>query len=150
MTIDVLLVEDGPGDIRLTQEAFRRANPNVRLHIAVDGVEALTFLAQKGAYSKAPRPDLVLLDLNLPKKNGREVLRHIRADEKLNSIPTVILTTSNAPSDIDDCYELQANSYLNKPVQFDKFESVVRSINEFWFVKAKLPGSSSGEYPKAA
>ena len=137
--IDVLLVEDSPGDIRLTQEAFRAANSDIRLHVAMDGVEALAFLSQEGAHAKAPRPDLILLDLNLPKKDGREVLREIRADEGLKSIPTVILTTSDSVNDINQSYKLQANSYLSKPVQLDKFESVVRSINDFWFEKAKLP-----------
>jgi CheY-like chemotaxis protein len=137
--IDVLLVEDSPGDIRLTQEAFRAANSDIRLHVAMDGVEALAFLAQEGAHSECPRPDLILLDLNLPKKDGREVLKHLRADDNLKSIPTVILTTSDAAIDINLSYKLQANSYLSKPVQLDKFESVVRSINDFWFEKAKLP-----------
>ena len=137
--IDVLLVEDSPGDIRLTQEAFRAANSDIRLHVAMDGVEALAFLAQEGEHSKAPRPDLILLDLNLPKKDGREVLKHIRGDDSLKTIPTVILTTSDAAIDINQSYKLQANSYLSKPVQLDKFESIVRSINDFWFEKAKLP-----------
>lgn len=139
MGIDVLLVEDSPGDVRLTQEAFRAANSDIRLHVAVDGVEALAFLTQEGQHSDAPRPDLILLDLNLPKKDGREVLKHIRGDDKLKSIPTVILTTSDSVIDINQSYKLQANSYLSKPVQLDKFESVVRSINDFWFEKAKLP-----------
>lgn len=139
MGIDVLLVEDSPGDVRLTQEAFRAANSKIRLHVAMDGVEALSFLSQEGAHCDAPRPDLILLDLNLPKKDGREVLKHIRADEGLKSIPTVILTTSDAATDINHSYTLHANSYLSKPVQLDKFESVVRSINEFWFENAKLP-----------
>ena len=139
MGIDVLLVEDSPGDIRLTQEAFRAANSDIRLHVAMDGVEALAFLGQEGEHKNAPRPDLILLDLNLPKKDGREVLKHIRSDEGLKSIPTVILTTSDAAIDINQSYKLQANSYLSKPVQLDKFESVVRSINDFWFEKAKLP-----------
>ena len=139
MGIDVLLVEDSPGDIRLTQEAFRAANSDIRLHVAMDGVEALAFLSQEGDHADAPRPDLILLDLNLPKKDGREVLRHIRGDDGLKSIPTVILTTSDAVNDINQSYSLQANSYLSKPVQLDKFESVVRSINDFWFEKAKLP-----------
>lgn len=137
--LDVLLVEDNPGDIRLTQEAFRAVNSAIRLHVAMDGVEALTFLAQEGAYADAPRPDLILLDLNLPKKDGREVLKHIRGDDQLSSIPTVILTTSDAAIDINQSYTLQANSYLIKPMQLEKFEGVVRSINDFWFEKAKLP-----------
>ena len=139
MGINVLLVEDSPGDIRLTQEAFRAANSDIRLHVAMDGVEALAFLEQQGEHADAPRPDLILLDLNLPKKDGREVLKQIRGDERLKSIPTVILTTSDAVTDINQSYKLQANSYLSKPVQLDKFESVVRSINDFWFEKAKLP-----------
>lgn len=137
--IDVLLVEDSPGDIRLTQEAFREANSDIRLHVAMDGVEALAFLAREGAHCDAPRPDLILLDLNLPKKDGREVLRHIRGDDVLKSIPIVILTTSEAPDDINQSYSLLANSYLSKPVQLDRFESVVGSINDFWFKNAKLP-----------
>ena len=139
MGIDVLLVEDSPGDIRLTQEAFRAANSDIRLHVAMDGVEALAFLAQEGEHAAAPRPDLILLDLNLPKKDGREVLKHIRGDDGLKSIPTVILTTSDSVIDINQSYNLQANSYLSKPVQLDKFETIVRSINDFWFKKAKLP-----------
>jgi CheY-like chemotaxis protein len=123
----------------LTQEAFRAANSDIRLHVAMDGVEALAFLTQEGEHSEAPRPDLILLDLNLPKKDGREVLKHIRGDDSLKSIPTVILTTSDAAIDIDQSYKLQANSYVSKPVQLDKFESVVRSINDFWFENAKLP-----------
>ena len=135
----ILLVEDSPGDVRLTKEAFGSANSDIRLHVAMDGVEALAFLAQEGVHANAPRPDLILLDLNLPKKDSREVLKHIRSDEKLKSIPTVILTTSDAAIDINQSYTLQANSYLSKPVQLEKFESVVRSINDFWFEKAKLP-----------
>ena len=105
----------------------------------MDGVQALAFLAQEGVHAGAPRPNLILLDLNLPKKDGREVLKHIRGDESLKSIPTVILTTSDSATDINNSYNLQANSYLSKPVQLDKFESIVRSINDFWFEKAKLP-----------
>jgi CheY-like chemotaxis protein len=137
--IEVLLVEDSPGDIRLTQETFRSANPDIRLHVAMDGVEALAFLTQEGEHANSPRPDLILLDLNLPKIDGREVLKHIREHECLKSIPTVVLTTSDAAIDINQSYSLQANSYLSKPVQLDKFESIVRSINDFWFEKAKLP-----------
>lgn len=143
MGIDVLLVEDSPGDVRLTQEAFAAANSDIRLHVTMDGVEALAFLAQEGKYSEAPRPDLILLDLNLPKKDGREVLAHIRGDDSLMSIPTVILTTSDAAKDVNQSYRLQANSYLSKPVQLDKFEAVVRSINDFWFKKVKLPNAGT-------
>jgi two-component system, chemotaxis family, response regulator Rcp1 len=117
MPIEVLLVEDSPGDVRLTQEAFRDANPSIHLHVATDGVEALAFLKRKGAHTQAPRPDLILLDLNLPKMDGREVLVHIKEDESLKTIPTVILTTSDSEADIAKSYQLQANCYLSKPVQ---------------------------------
>jgi CheY-like chemotaxis protein len=136
-------VEDSPGDIRLTQEAFRDANESIHLHVALDGVEAMAFLRHEGRHAHAPRPDIILLDLNLPKMDGREVLAHIKEDESLKLIPTVILTTSNAEVDILKCYQLQANCYLNKPVQLDAFESVVRSINDFWLTKVKLPQTPS-------
>ena len=137
---NVLLVEDSLGDVRLTREAFRSANPPaIHLHVAVDGVEALAFLGQKGVHAEALRPDLILLDLNLPRMNGTEVLRHIRSDPCLKTNPTVILTTSDAKIDIDQSYSLHANSYLSKPVQLDAFEVLVKSIDEFWFRQAKLP-----------
>jgi two-component system, chemotaxis family, response regulator Rcp1 len=139
MAMQVLLVEDSPGDVRLTQEAFREANIAIRLHIVVDGVEAMEFLRQEGRYVQSPRPDLILLDLNLPKLDGREVLEIIKADETLKSIPTVILTTSEAEADIAKSYLLQANCYLTKPVQLEAFESLVMSINDFWLTKATLP-----------
>jgi chemotaxis family two-component system response regulator Rcp1 len=140
MPLDVLLVEDSPGDVRLTQEAFREANGSVILHVASDGVEAMEFLKNEVHF---PRPDLILLDLNLPKMDGREVLAHIKADDSLKLIPTVILTTSEAEADVVKSYRLQANCYLNKPVQLDAFESLVRSINDFWLIKAKLLPSGS-------
>ena len=139
MPIEVLLVEDNPGDVRLTQETFRDANSSIRLHVAPDGVEAMAFLRHEGAYVHAPRPDLILLDLNLPKMDGREVLAHIKVDDSLKMIPTVILTTSEAEVDILKSYQLQANCYLSKPVQLEAFESVVKSINDFWLTKVKLP-----------
>ena len=139
MPIEVLLVEDSPGDVRLTVEAFREANEAIRMHVASDGVEAMAFLRQEGVHAGAPRPDLILLDLNLPKMDGREVLVHIKDDESLRLIPTVILTTSDAEADILMSYELRANCYLSKPVQLDAFESLVKSINDFWLTKAKLP-----------
>lgn len=139
MPIQILLVEDSPGDVRLTQEAFRDANSTARLHVAPDGVEAMAFLRRQDGYADAPRPDLVLLDLNLPKMDGREVLHLIKEDDDLKTIPTVILTTSDAESDIMKSYQLQANCYLTKPVQLEEFESVVKSINDFWLTKAKLP-----------
>lgn len=135
----VLLVEDSPGDVRLTREAFRHANIAITLHVASDGVEALAFLSQEGLHAESPRPDLILLDLNLPRIDGREVLAQIKADKKLKSIPTVILTTSDASADIATSYRLQANCFLSKPVQLAAFESLVLSINDFWLTKAKLP-----------
>jgi len=129
--LEVLLVEDSPGDVRLTREAFRNANRAIRLHVASDGVEALAFLNQKGVHADSPRPDLILLDLNLPRMDGREVLAQIKADENLKSIPTVILTTSAAEADIAISYRLQANCYLSKPVQLEAFESLVKSITIF-------------------
>ncbi len=137
--IEVLLVEDSPGDVRLTQEAFRSSNPSIHLHVATDGVEAMAFLRHEGTYAQAPRPDLILLDLNLPKMDGREVLAHIKKDEGLKMIPTVILTTSDAEGDVTRSYQLQANCFLNKPVQLDAFDSLVKSINDFWLKDAKLP-----------
>jgi CheY-like chemotaxis protein len=139
MPMEVLLVEDSPGDVRLTQEAFRDANRSIRLHVASDGVEALAFLRKEGAHVHAPRPDIILLDLNLPKMDGREVLAHIKEDDSLKTIPTVILTTSDSEADIVKCYQLQANCYLSKPVQLEAFEALVKSINDFWMTKVKLP-----------
>jgi two-component system, chemotaxis family, response regulator Rcp1 len=137
--IEVLLVEDSPGDVRLTREAFGDANGSIRLHVAADGVEAMAFLKKEGVHAGAPRPDMILLDLNLPRMDGREVLGLIKADDELKTIPTVILTTSDAEVDIVRSYELQANCYLSKPVQLDAFEALVGSINDFWLTKAKLP-----------
>src|SRR5271155_1742537 len=139
MPIEVLLVEDSPGDVRLTQEAFRNANKTIHLHVASDGVEAMAFLRRQGPHVNAPRPELILLDLNLPKMDGREVLAHIKEDPSLKTIPTVILTTSDAEADIVKSYQLQANCYLSKPVELDAFENLVKSINDFWLTKAKLP-----------
>jgi CheY-like chemotaxis protein len=138
------LVEDSPGDVRLTQEAFRDANPFVHLHVACDGVEAMAFLRHEGVHINAPRPDIILLDLNLPKMDGREVLAHIKKDDCLKTIPTVILTTSEAEADVAKSYQLQANCYLTKPVQFDEFANLVRIINDFWLTKVRLPRKQSG------
>ena len=137
--IEVLLIEDSPGDVRLTQEALWDANKLVHLHVAADGVEAMAFLKQEGSHARAPRPDLILLDLNLPRMDGREVLVLIKEDAQLKTIPTIILTTSAAESDIVKSYELRANCYLTKPVQLDAFEGIVKSINDFWLTKAMLP-----------
>ncbi|MGA8808104.1 MAG: response regulator [Thermoanaerobaculia bacterium] len=139
MSLEILLVEDSPGDVRLTREAFRDANETIHLHVATDGVEAMAFLRQEGVHANAPRPDFILLDLNLPRMDGREVLSLIKADDHLKTIPTVVLTTSVAEADIVKSYQLQANCYLSKPVQLDAFESLVKSINDFWLTKAKLP-----------
>ena len=142
--MEVLLVEDSPGDVRLTQEAFREANVSIHLHVASDGVEAMAFLRQEGAHASAPRPDLILLDLNLPRMDGREVLAQIKGDGSLKTIPTVILTTSESEADIVASYQLQANCYLSKPVQLDAFEKLVGSINDFWLTKVKLPRQRHG------
>jgi two-component system, chemotaxis family, response regulator Rcp1 len=139
MPIEVLLVEDSPGDVRLTKEVFREANMDIHLHVASDGLEAMAFLRHEGAYVDTPRPDLILLDLNLPKMDGREVLAQIKQDDKLKTIPTVILTTSESEADIVKSYQLQANCYLSKPVQLEAFETLVKSINDFWLTKVKLP-----------
>jgi two-component system, chemotaxis family, response regulator Rcp1 len=137
--IQVLLVEDSPGDVRLTQEAFREVNPSIQLHIANDGVEAMAFLKNEGVNLDAPRPDMILLDLNMPKMDGRAVLARIKEDDRLKTIPTVILTTSEAEADILKSYQLQANCYLSKPAELEAFESLVKSINEFWLTQVKLP-----------
>ena len=139
MPREVLLVEDSPGDVRLTKEAFRDANSSIHLHVVSDGVEAMAFIRREGAHIRAPRPDLILLDLNLPKLDGREVLAKIKEDASLKTIPTVILTTSEAEADILKSYQLQANCYLSKPAQLDAFESLVKSINDFWLTRVKLP-----------
>jgi chemotaxis family two-component system response regulator Rcp1 len=142
--IQLLLVDDSPGDVRLTQEAFREVNPSIHLHVANDGVEAMAFLRKEGGNAESPRPDMILLDLNLPKMDGRAVLAHIKGDDRLKTIPTVILTTSDSEVDIVKSYQLQANCYLTKPVQLDAFESLVKSINDFWLTKVKLPQQEQG------
>ena len=137
--IEILMVEDSPGDVRLTQEALRDAKVRNNFHVARDGVEALEFLRRQGDFTNAPRPDLVLLDLNMPRMDGREVLQEIKADPELRLIPVVILTTSKAEEDIVRSYELNANCYITKPVDLDQFMNVVRSIEEFWLTVVKLP-----------
>ncbi|MGD0567369.1 MAG: response regulator [Candidatus Sulfotelmatobacter sp.] len=139
MALDVLLIEDSPGDVRLTKEAFHVANDSVRLHVVTDGVDAMAFLNHEGAYADAPRPDLTLLDLNMPRMDGRQVLARIKNDDNLKTIPTVILTTSTADEDIVASYRLHANCYFSKPVQLEDFESLVKTINDFWLTVAKLP-----------
>jgi CheY-like chemotaxis protein len=137
--IEILLVEDNPGDVRLTMEALREAKVHNRVNVARDGVEAMAFLRREGNNGDAPRPDLILLDLNLPKKDGREVLAEIKADSRLKNIPVVILTTSHAEQDILKSYDLHANCYVTKPVDLDQFISVVRSIEDFWLTVVALP-----------
>ncbi len=137
--IEILLVEDNPTDRLLTQAALEQAKIVNHLHIAEDGVEALRFLRGDGEYAGKPRPDLLLLDLNLPRKDGREVLAEIKADESLRLIPTVVLTTSEAEEDVLRAYGLHANCYVTKPVDFEAFTAVVRSIEKFWFAVVTLP-----------
>jgi chemotaxis family two-component system response regulator Rcp1 len=136
--IDILLVEDNPGDVRLTAEIFADSGLHNDLHVAKDGEEALAFLLRQGSYADAPRPDLILLDLNLPRKSGREVLTEIKADDDLRHIPVVVLTTSETLEDILDMYSLQASFYITKPVDLDQFIKVVQSIEEFWLSIVKL------------
>ena len=137
--VQILLVEDNPGDIRLTQEALKEGNLSNNLNVVKDGVEAVAYLKQEGKYEGEPMPDLILLDLNLPKKDGREVLFEIKQDENLKHIPVVILTTSDAEQDISKSYALHANCFITKPVDLEEFMNVVRKIEEFWFGIVKLP-----------
>lgn len=139
MALEVLLVEDNPGDVRLAQEAFRKVNREVHLNVAADGVEAMAFLKREGGHVDAPRPALILLDLNLPRLDGREVLDRIKQDAELRAIPTVILSTSNAVSDIDSSYQRLANCFLIKPVLPDDLDRIVGCINEFWLRNAATP-----------
>ncbi len=135
----ILLVEDNPGDVRLTMEALKEGKIMNELSVVNDGVEAIDFLRRRAKYANAPRPDLVLLDLNLPKKNGREVLAEIKSDETLRRIPVVILTVSKAEEDILKSYDLHANCYISKPIDFEQFTKVVKTIQNFWFTIVMLP-----------
>jgi len=137
--VDVLLIEDNPGDVRLTREALKEARIAVNLHVANDGLEAMKMLRQEAPYGGQPMPDLVLLDLNMPKMDGREVLRLIKTDEKLKHIPVVVLTTSGAEKDIAQAYGMHANCYITKPVELDQFMEIVKSIEGFWLTVVKLP-----------
>jgi CheY-like chemotaxis protein len=137
--IDILLVEDNPGDVRLTMEALKEAKLLNTVSNVPDGVEALAYLRRQGKYANASRPDLILLDLNLPKKDGREVLSEIKSDADLRRIPVVILTTSRAEPDILKAYNLHANCYITKPVDLDQFIRVAKSIDDFWFTMVRLP-----------
>jgi len=138
--VTVLLVEDDPGDVVLVREAFEYNKLHNALHVATDGVEALDFLHRRNDHAGAPRPDLILLDLNLPRKDGREVLAEIKADAGLRTIPVVVLTTSQAEEDILRSYDLHANAYVTKPVDFERFIEVVRRIDDFFVTVVKLPG----------
>ncbi|MEU7783100.1 response regulator [Amycolatopsis sp. NPDC049159] len=137
--IDILLVEDDPGDVLMTREAFEHHKIRNALHVAADGVEALEFLNREGRFREAPRPGLILLDLNLPRKDGRELLGEIKQNPDLRTIPVVVLTTSEAEEDIVRSYELHANAYVTKPVDFEKFIEVVRKIDDFWVTVVQLP-----------
>jgi len=138
-TVDLLLVEDNPGDVRLTEEALRDASMPVNLSVATDGAEAIEFLHRRGKYKNAPRPDLILLDLNLPKKTGPEVLSDIKCDPDLKRIPVLVMTTSSEQDDVQKAYSLNANCYITKPIQLDDFLNVVQSIENFWLKTALLP-----------
>jgi CheY-like chemotaxis protein len=137
--VEILLVEDNPGDVRLAVEALKEGKVHNNLHVVGDGVEAMMFLRREGKFALSPRPDLILLDLNLPKKDGREVLAEIKADEKLRRIPVVVLTTSKAEQDILRTYDLHANCYITKPVDLEQFIAVVKSVEDFWLTIVKLP-----------
>jgi len=137
--IEILLVEDNPADVRLTREALKEAKVHNQLHVVEDGVAAMEFLTGKGEYANSPRPDLILLDLNLPRKDGRQVLEEIKADDRLKRIPVVVLTTSQAEEDIVKSYNLHANCYVTKPVDLDQFITIVKSIEDFWLTIVKLP-----------
>lgn len=137
--VEVLLVEDNPGDVRLTQEAFKEGRVLVNLTVAADGVEALDVLNRRGRFTNAQRPDLILLDLNLPRKSGREVLQEVKASDDLRRIPVIVMTTSKAEADIHRAYNLNANCYVTKPVELDEFLEVVRSIEDFWLTIVTLP-----------
>jgi len=139
VSTEILLVEDNPGDARLLRETFLGVNSSVHLHVVCDGVEGLAFLRYQGEYINVPRPDLILLDLNLPKMDGREFLTHVKKDPRLSTIPIIVLTTSQAEVDIVKSYELQANCYLTKPWELSEFGSLVKSLNDFWIQRASLP-----------
>jgi len=136
---DILLVEDNPGDIRLAEEALRESKIHNRLYVVEDGVEAMSYLRKKGKYREAVRPDLILLDLNLPKKDGKEVLAEVKEDPDLKRIPVVVLTISNDATDILKTYNLHANCYITKPIDINRFNEVVKAIDNFWFTIVKLP-----------
>jgi len=136
---DILLVEDNPGDVRLAREALKEGNVHTQLYVVEDGVEAMAFLRGQGKYLGSPRPDLMLLDLNLPRKSGREVLAEVKTDDGLKRIPVVILTVSRSEDDITRCYDNHANCYITKPLDFNEFMNVTKSIEDFWLTTVQLP-----------
>lgn len=137
--VSVLLIEDNPGDVRLTQEAFNECKSNIDLKVIMDGLEAIHYLKKEGEYTEATTPDMILLDLNLPKKSGKEILAEIKSDPELKRIPVIILTTSNAEYDILKSYDLHVNGFINKPVDFDRFFEIIQHIERFWLQTAVLP-----------
>jgi len=141
--MEILLVDDNPGDVRLTAEALKDGKVENRLHTAKDGMEAIAFLRRKGRYTDAPRPDLILLDLNMPRMNGRQVLAEIKEDSALRHIPVVILTGSREMDDIVNMYDLHANCYVTKPIDFEQFTMMVKSITDFWLTIVRLPSEAS-------
>ena len=143
--VEILLVEDDPGDVELTREGLLDAKMSVKLNVVDDGVKAMQYLRREGQYQGMERPDLILLDLNMPRKDGRETLKEIKADEDLRSIPVVVLTTSESDTDVDTCYGLGANCYITKPVGFEAFITVVKSLEEFWFTVVRIPPKKDKE-----
>ena len=140
--VDILLVEDNPGDVRLTKEAFKEARIPIVMNVAMDGEEAMAYLNRQPPFENASRPDFILLDLNIPKRDGREVLEMIKNDKSLRNIPVVVLTTSNAEQDIAKTYSLNVNAYINKPVDFDRFFEIVQKIEDFWLMTVALPSDA--------
>lgn len=147
MPIDILLVEDNQGDIRLMREMLREINPTARLHVVIDGAEAMDFLRYQGRYLDAPRPNVILLDLNLPKLHGRDVLARVKEDPHLQTIPVIVLTSSEDEADVVTSYKLMANSYLRKPGNLGEYEAMVVSLNNFWFTRVKLPKRQPAPLP---
>jgi two-component system, chemotaxis family, response regulator Rcp1 len=137
--MEILIVEDSPSDVFITKEAFKLTNGGHHIHVAHDGVEAMEFLRKEGKHSHAPCPDIVLLDLNMPRKDGREVLGEMKNDQKLRCIPVIVMTSSGAERDVDEAYSLHANCYVTKPADFDQFKDLIKTIQTFWFSKATLP-----------
>ena len=140
-TVEILLVEDNPGDVRLTEEVLKEAKIATRLNTVRDGEEAMAYVRREGPHAGASRPDLILLDLNLPRKDGREVLNELKADEELRRIPVIVLTTSMAEPDILMSYDLHANCYIHKPIEFEEFSNTIHAIQQFWLLTAQLPSS---------